>query len=73
METTHIYFPSDPCANGGTCKDQCDEEMDHCFAPNGTVVADDIFCNGEEYCDGAGNIVHPGDPCVNNPNICQKT
>jgi hypothetical protein len=31
----------------------------------GTPCSDGLFCNGEEYCDGNGECVSPGNPCTN--------
>lgn len=75
---------ADPCASGGLCRDTCDEELDSCFSPNGTIVADEVlflellsltskfFCNGVEYCDGQGNIIRPGNPCLANADACNR-
>lgn len=31
----------------------------------GTPCSDGLFCNGEETCDGNGECVSPGNPCIN--------
>ncbi len=54
----------DPCGAGDVCNNQCDESDDNCFSPEDTPCDDDLFCNGDDACDGAGNCEHSGDPCA---------
>jgi hypothetical protein len=64
----------DPCTAGGDCDNVCDEALDSCLVPAGTSCASDgLFCNGDEFCDGAGNCSdHSGDPCTNAPECAQQ-
>jgi hypothetical protein len=49
---------------GDVCNNTCNEETDDCFSPATAACEDDLFCNGEDHCDGAGACAHAGDPCA---------
>jgi len=60
----------DPCAaNVGDadadCSESCNETTDDCTAtdPNGSSCEDNVFCNGDDACNGGACSVHDGNPC----------
>jgi hypothetical protein len=55
----------DPCQSLNYCANVCNETLRSCsFRKNGTQCNDNLFCNGNDTCDGLGNCMfHTGDPC----------
>jgi hypothetical protein len=56
----------DPCENGPECADdECDEEADNCFQPQGHVCSDEPNPCTEDICDGSGVCAHVpnNEPC----------
>ncbi|MFQ5592180.1 MAG: hypothetical protein ACE5HE_13535, partial [Phycisphaerae bacterium] len=48
----------DPCATGSDCANRCNETVDNCNAPSGTVCTDDGNACTSDRCDGQGNCAH---------------
>ena len=52
-----------PCSND-TCQ-QCQEDAQDCFTPNGTICKESTFCDGVFTCNGKGTCESNGNPCIN--------
>jgi Protein tyrosine and serine/threonine kinase len=62
----------DPCVNGSSCNNTCEERSRTCFARAGVLCEDGLFCTGVDTCDGAGSCVGGADPCLGGT-LCSRT
>ena len=58
------------CPSSNACQ-QCNEDAQSCFTTNGTTCYEGSFCDGLYTCNGIGECIASGDPCINN-SICNN-
>jgi hypothetical protein len=61
---TFICAQKPRCQSDTVCSSLCNETAQNCFAPKSFLCeTDDIYCNGNEVCDGQGECLSAGNPC----------
>jgi cysteine-rich repeat protein len=67
----------DPCRNGPTCNNICNELVDNCFNPPGATCPDDSNVCTSDRCNGTGACMHSagnlGVPCRSAAGPCDVT
>jgi len=61
----------DPCSDGPSCADQCNETEQNCFAPSGAPCTNDDNECTDNVCDGAGDCMDvPNDDACDDGMFC---